>query len=322
VTAAGTGAGQGGASRGIGLALLAFAMFSIVDLVLKVLAAHHPLFQLIFIHTAFSLVPILLVAARTGGGLRANLSTRKPGWHALRAACGTISGLCVFYAFKVMPMADVYALVFTAPLFITALSVPMLGEKVGWRRWSAVAVGFAGILLVLRPGAGLVSPAALAALASAFFYSLGMLIARRMRGTESSVSFGFYSCCAGLTVNALIIGDGWQPMPWEHVAMLAFSGTIGATALICLLTAFRRTDAAVIAPLQYSQMLWGVLYGWLVFGTLPGGMLALGAGIVIASGLYILHRETRVGAAAAGTPPSVPTIAGQAPVPLATEKGR
>jgi len=287
---------EGHHGRGIAMAALAFGMFSVVDLVLKHLSREHAIFPLLVVHSGFSLLVITAFAARTGDGLVANLRTRKPGWHFLRAFCGTASGICIFTAFAAMPMADVYALAFAAPLFITALSVPMLGEKVGWRRWTAVAVGFAGILVMLRPGAGLINPAALAAVGSAFFYSLSMLIAKRMRGTETSVSFAFYSSCWGILVNGTLAAATWKPMAAGEVALLAFSGTTGGVALLVLLTAFRAAPAAVIAPFQYSQILWGVLYGWLFFGTLPSGLLLLGAGIVITSGLYILHRETRVGA--------------------------
>lgn len=286
---------------GILLAFLAFAGYSIMDVTVKMLVKHYSVPQVIVLNSLFAFGPILIYAA-ISGGLYRNLRTRRPTMHLARAGCGLCSGFLGFYAYSQMPIADVYALAFTAPLFITALAVPILKEPVGWRRWSAVAVGFAGVMVMLRPGTGLLNPAAFAALGGAFFYSIGMLITRRMRGTESSVSFAFYSTFASVSVyGAMLPWLGKMPS-LDHLGLSALGGTVCGIAFVCLLTAFRKVPAAVAAPFQYTQIVWGVLYGYVFFGDRPDPMLFVGVAIVIASGLYILYRETLLGRQVAAQP--------------------
>lgn len=284
---------------GILLAAGAFALFSVLDVIVKLLAAGYAIPQVIFLNSAFALIPILGYAALRGG-LVNNLRTRRIRMHMLRAAMGVSSGFCTLYAFSRMPIADVYALAFSAPLWITLLSVPILKERVGWRRWTAVGIGFLGILIILRPGAGMSDLAAFAALGGALFYSLGMLISRFMRGTESSVSFAAYSSTAAMLVMAPMLPFVWQTPTPVHLAMSAIGGLLGGTALICLLTAFRLAPASLVAPFQYTQLVWGVIYGYAVFGHVPDPWLFLGGGIVICSGLFILYRETVLGRQVAG----------------------
>ncbi|MFC7333740.1 DMT family transporter [Rhodocista pekingensis] len=279
-------------ARGIVMAVTAFALFSGLDVIVKLLTARYALPQIIFLNAVFSLGPVLAYAAVRGGVL-ASLRTRRLRLHGLRALCGVCSGFCTFFAYSRMPIADVYALAFAAPMIMTALSVPVLKEQVGWRRWTAVAVGFGGVLLMLRPGRGMVDVGALAALAGAFFYSSGMIISRLMRGTETSVSFAFYSAAAAMAATAGMLPFFWQTPTLADLGLSALGGTLGGTALVILLTAFRQAPTAVVAPFQYTQLLWGVFYGWVFFGHLPDAWLFLGGGIVIGSGLYILHRETR-----------------------------
>ncbi len=279
---------------GILLAAGAFSLFSVLDVIVKLLTAGYAIPQVIFLNACFSLIPILGYAAARGGIVN-NLRTRRVGLHALRAAMGVSSGFCTLFAFSRMPIADVYTLAFSAPLWITALSVPILKEKVGWRRWTAVGIGFVGILIILRPGAGIMDPAAFAALGGAFFYSMGMLISRFMRGTESSVSFAAFSSFAAILVTAPMLPMVWQTPTLLHLGMSVVGGLIGGTALVCLLTAFRAAPAAVVAPFQYTQLIWGVLFGYLVFGTVPDPVMIAGGGIVIGSGLFILYRETVLG---------------------------
>lgn len=286
---------------GILLAFLAFAGYSIMDVTVKMLVKHYSVPQVIVFNNLFAFGPILTYAI-ISGGLWRNLRTRRPGMHLARACCGLCSGFLGFYAYSKMPIADVYALAFTAPLFITALAVPVLKEPVGWRRWTAVGVGFLGVMVMLRPGSGLLNPAAFAALGGAFFYSIGMLITRLMRGTESSVSFAFYSSLCGLLVYGSMLPWLGQMPTLPHLGLSALGGTFCGIAFVCLLTAFRKVPAAVAAPFQYTQIIWGVLYGYIFFGDRPDGMLFVGVAIVIASGLYILYRETLLGRQVAAQP--------------------
>lgn len=279
---------------GIALAFIAFALYSVMDVTVKLLTAKYAVPQVIALNSLFALGPILAYAALFGG-LFNNLRTRRPIYQLARAFCGVCSSFLGFWAYSRMPIADVYALAFTAPLFITALAVPILKEPVGWRRWSAVGVGFLGVLVMLRPGSGLINAASFAVLGGAFFYSVGMLVTRFARNTESGVSFAFYSTLASLTVfGAMTPWLGRMPT-WPDLGLSALGGTVCGIAFVCLLTAFRKVPAAVAAPFQYTQIIWGVLYGYLFFGDLPDSMLFVGVAIVIASGLYILYRETVLG---------------------------
>ncbi|MFV3131186.1 DMT family transporter [Niveispirillum sp. KHB5.9] len=279
---------------GIALAFVAFALYSGMDVTIKLLTKNYAVPQIIALNSLFALGPILAYAALFGG-LYNNLRTRRPIYHVIRATCGLFSSFFAFWAYSRMPIADAYALAFTAPLFITALAVPILKEPVGWRRWSAIGVGFIGVLIMLRPGSGLINTGSLAVLAGALFYSVGMLVTRRARNTETSVSFAFYATLASGTVFGAM--TPWLGrMPTLHdLGLSAIGGTLCGVAFVCLLTSFRKVPAAVAAPFQYSQIIWGVLFGWLVFGDVPDRTLFIGLAIVISSGLYILYRETVLG---------------------------
>lgn len=287
---------------GILMAVLAFALYSVTDATVKQLSARMSVPQIIVGNGLFSLVPIVGYAVWSGG-LRL-LRPHRPLLHLARASCGLVSGFLAYFAYSRMPIADAYALSFTAPLFITALSVPLLGEKVGWRRWTAVGVGFMGVMVMLRPGSGTLDLAALGVLAGAFLYSLGMMITRLARATDSAVSFAFSTTTFGLlTWGATLPWWGVPPTAGDLV-LHALGGTCVGIAIVLLLSGFRLAPAAVVAPFQYTQIIWGVAIGWLLFGDRPTAPMLLGAGIVIGSGLFILYRETVLGRQkAAVTPP-------------------
>lgn len=277
--------------RGIALIVTAFALFSVVDSLMKHLTGTYPLVQAMFFNACFSLIPIVGFALARGGPRM--LATKRPGVQLVRGLTGSAAGLGAFFAFQRMPMADVYAILFSSPLIITALAGPLLGERVGPRCWAAVLVGFAGVLFMLRPTEAVVNVGALGALVSAVCFALSALIVRRLGTAETAPSWPFYG---NLLTVALLAP--WQSTVWvtprlADLPLMAATGLIGGTALLCLLSAFRMAPGAVVAPFQYTQMLWGVLYGAVIFGDAPDPSLALGAGIVIASGLYVLRAESR-----------------------------
>jgi len=277
------------AALGIGLALLAFALFSSMDATIKWLSAGYPVHQMLFFNAAFGLLPVALMTWR-GGGLGA-LRTRRPGLHLLRGCCGMIAALCAFTAYSLMPLADAYAFIFATPLLITALSVPLLGETVRWRRWSAVVAGFAGVLIMLQPGSGSFDLAAGAALLAASASALSVILVRKLSASETTASIAFYANAVVVVVMGCLLPLGFVPPTLADLALMALAGLAGGVALMFLIAGYRRAQAAVVAPFQYSQMLWGVLLGWLLWGDLPSTAIALGASIVVASGLYILYRE-------------------------------
>lgn len=289
---------------GIGSMCVASALFVIMDSIVKHLAGlGYPTVQLVFCRSLFALVPVL-VMLRSAGGF-ALLRTRRPGGHLVRSMMGMGSLLLFFYAYGAMPLADVIAVGFSAPLFMTALSVPFLGEKVGIYRWSAVLVGFAGVLVMVRPGVGITDMAALAPLAAAVFYAFAMIAIRRIADTERSLTIVFYfSGFAALVSGAILPFDYLAPRSWEDAALLVLVGLLGGTAQYFLTQAFRLAPMSVVAPFDYGSMIWAVLLGYALFGEVPAWHVMAGAVVVIASGLFILYRETRLSRArlAAQTP--------------------
>jgi drug/metabolite transporter (DMT)-like permease len=281
------------AASGIGLGALAFGLFSIMDALIKWLSATYPVPQLVVFNALFALVPITLLIARRGGLLE--LRTERLGLHLLRGALGMLGSFLAFYAYSRLPLADAYAIIFATPLLITALSVPILGEAVGWRRWSAVLVGFVGILVMLRPGVAPIAGGSLAALGAACASACAILLVRKLSVTETTTSIAFYSSLTVLVLVGALFGHTFVVPGLVDLALMAASGLIGGSALLILIAAYRRSPAALVAPFQYSQMLWAVVLGALFWGDLPAAAMLLGASIVAASGLFIVYRETALG---------------------------
>jgi drug/metabolite transporter (DMT)-like permease len=280
-------------SAGIGLGALAFALFTLMDTTVKWLSAGYPVHQLLFSNALFALLPVMAVSARRGG--LARLRTRRLGMHLLRGLTGMASGFLAFYAFSRLPLADAYSIIFATPLLITALSVPLLGEQVGWRRWSAVGVGFVGVLIMLQPGLAPIGIGSLAALGAACGSALSILLVRKLSATESTASIALYSNLTVVAGMAALLPFDLVVPSLPDLALMAASGLIGGTALLVLIAAYRCAPAALVAPFQYSQMLWAILLGFAIWGDLPEPAKLLGAAVVVVSGLFILYRETTLG---------------------------
>jgi drug/metabolite transporter (DMT)-like permease len=213
----------------------------------------------------------------------------------LRGLLGMGGGFCAFFAYSRVPLADAYSMIFATPLLITALSVPILGEHVGWRRWSAVAVGFVGVLIMLRPGVAHIGIGSLSALAAACFSACAILLVRKLSATESTASIALYSNLTVVLVMATLLPAGGILPSTGDALLMAAAGLVGGTALLVLIAAYRRVPAALVAPFQYTQMLWAILLGFLIWGDLPDPAKLFGAVIVAASGLFVVYRETALG---------------------------
>jgi drug/metabolite transporter (DMT)-like permease len=198
------------------------------------------------------------------------------------------------YAVQALSLADAYAIFLSAPLIVTALSVPFLGERVGWRRWAAICVGMAGVIAMLRPtAAGLLTIGALGALISAICYAFNAIMLRVLARTETAVAVVFWQFVLLSAFSTAIVYAFWDwvPVRLEHVGWLALLGLTGAIAARLMTEAFRSAPPSVIAPFEYTALLWGVAIDWAFWNTLPGASVYFGGGIVIASGLYIIWRE-------------------------------
>lgn len=275
---------------GIGCFVLATFGFGVMDAGIKYLTADYDTWQIMFFRALFSLVPIGFLVARSGG--LATLRTHSILSHAGRSLMGVVAAFGFFYSYAHMPLADVYALSFAAPLFMTALSVPILKEKVGWRRWAAVLVGFCGVLVMLRPGQGMLTLMALMPLGAAAFYALSMLFVRVLARTESNGAITFYFVTTMAVVSAFFMVPVWKTPDLPGFLLLAFVGIVGGGAQILFTNAFRLAPPSLLAPFEYVAMIWAVGFGFLLFGDVPDTAIWIGCAIVAASGLYIVHRET------------------------------
>lgn len=285
-----------GNAKGALLALLAFAIFATHDVVVKVVGGLYTPFQVVFFSVLFSfpLATVMLMRDAKPG----TLLPAHPWWMALRTGAAVISGVCAFYAFSVLPLAQTYAILFAAPLLITVLAIPLLGEVVRLRRWLAVIVGLAGVLVVLRPGQTEMSLGHLAALTSAICGALGSIIVRKIGPDERSVVMMLYPMMANFVLMACALPFVYQPMPIEHLGMIGIIAAFSWIANLLVISAYQQGEAAIIAPMQYSQIIWATIFGLAFFGETLDRSTILGAGIIIASGVYIVLRESRAGTSA------------------------
>lgn len=282
---------------GMMLGAVAFALMTSSDVIFKLMAENHPAHQILLVNGCFALIPVLSWAMMTGGLSR--LRTTHPVQHFVRGSVSVLSAFAAIYAYSRLPLTDFYAIVFAGPLIVTALSAFWLGEKVDRMRWMAIAAGFAGILIVTNPfGDGAHNAAGtagrIAAFVSIFCYSLSVIMIRRMRLGESSLAFTFYGYLASTVIGGtLFLLNGGPALHGGDIAHLALSGTLAGIATICLLTAYHRTPVALVAPFQYTQIIWGALAGYMLWGYIPGGHLIAGAAVVAACGLFIIYQEMR-----------------------------
>ncbi len=280
-----------GSFKGIGFMCLGVFCLAIGDAIAKWLGEVHSPLQIIFFRTLVSL-PLIAALAHFGGGLR-KLRTRRPGVHLLRGLIYTGTMVCFVLGLTLLPLAEATAIAFVAPLFVTLLSVPLLGERIEKPVLAASLVGFAGVLIVVRPGGEAFHPGALALIGAAVFYALMMITARRWGGSEHLWAMVFYMTLVPFVITALALPWVWQtPQPWHWLGFLG-SGLfgVGATAFITL--AFRHAPAAIAAPFDYTAMLWAVLLGWWFWGEMPDPWVFVGSVLIIGSGLAIAYREGR-----------------------------
>jgi drug/metabolite transporter (DMT)-like permease len=211
----------------------------------------------------------------------------------LRTATNLGAAFTFFTGLRFLPLADAFAIAFAAPLFITALSAPMLGERVGPRRWAAVIVGFLGVLVVAQPSSGSFRPEALWPLAAAFFHAVGMLLGRRMTRHMTTSAIMFWPSVGTVLVTMLLMPAQWRTPSLPDATLFCFMGLIGTLGMALITQGYRYAPAAVVAPFDYSTLLWASLFGWILWRDAPGPNVLVGAVILIGSGLYILYRETK-----------------------------
>jgi S-adenosylmethionine uptake transporter len=275
--------------RGAVLSLIAFALYATHDVVVKFLGSDYSPIQIIFFGGLFSfpMLTILMMGDKTDGHLR----PRHPWWLMARALSGVATAVAGFYAFTVLPMAQTYAILFAGPLLITLLAIPMLGEKVGLRRGLAVVVGLIGVLIVLRPGGAPLGLGHLAAMSAAVTGAMASIIVRKIGGEERPVVMQLYPMLVSVAAMGCALPWVYKPMPIEHLGLLLVFSLLGFIATAVIIAAYRAGEAVIVAPMQYSQIIWAVIFGALFFNETPDGWTGVGSAVIIASGIYIVLRE-------------------------------
>ncbi|WP_085901696.1 DMT family transporter [Kiloniella majae] len=281
---------------GIILAILMVFCTSVMDGIAKWLTASYSIISVILIRNLFSLPLAITLVAKTGG--LATLKSDRPLLLLARSSLIIFAAGSFYAALPFMPLAEVFAIAFVAPLFTTVLSVIFLKEKVGFHRWAVVFIGFGGVLVILQPGTDTFQPAAILPVIAAFVYALLMIMTRKLRHHCSSSGMTFWGTVTTVCLASTSLVLPWEAFSWTlpsntDLLMLMGMAAVATTAHFLTGQAYRYAPAAVIAPFDYTMLIWGLIFGWIFWDEIPEAHVMLGASIIIASGLYIIYRESR-----------------------------
>lgn len=277
--------------KGILLALSAFAVFSLHDVIVKLLAAYS-VFQVAFFAMLFGYVPFSI--ARIFDGREITLRPVHPKLILLRSVLVTTSLCCAFLGFSLLPMVQVYVLIFMTPLIISVLAIPVLGEKIHVFRWLTIVLGLIGIVIVLRPAPDNLQLGHLFALIAAFASAGAAIISRKIGHIENAATMMLAPMIMNILVSGSLLYFVYQPMPLGDLALMFLIGVMALLGHLLLLSAYRSAPASLVAPMQYSQLIWALIYGYFFFDETIDGLILLGSAITICSGLLMVWRETRV----------------------------
>lgn len=278
-------------AAGIVMMCAGVACLSANDALAKYLVAAYSPLQILFLRNIIALpFAIVLTVVMSGRGA---LRSPRPAAHFLRGFLWIVATVLFFTSFIHLDLAEATALIFVAPLFITAISAVFLREQVGRRRWLAVLVGFIGVLIVIRPGTAAFQPAALLPVLTAFVYALLMLSARWVDQRESVWTMLLYLTGASAFLSAFIVPFVWQPVRLEDLWLFAAIALFGTAGMTMMTQAFRLAPAAIVAPLDYSGLVWATTFGWLIWNEVPDRSAFLGAAVIVVSGIYIIWRERK-----------------------------
>ncbi|TCS64066.1 DMT family transporter [Varunaivibrio sulfuroxidans] len=276
-------------ARAILAITLAIFMFSLSDAASKALVGHYSVVQIIFLRATLSIILIGVWVLRSGGPRR--LATKRPMMHVLRVIIG-VSEVSLFYlALRTVPLADATAVYYAAPLISTALSVPFLGERVGPRRWAAIGLGFAGMILIAHPGSGAISPGIILVLFAVVLYALAMILNRLLSRTENTLSLVFYMLLGDIVVMGTLLPGYWTPPSVRDLAWMMGLGIITTGAHFSLVYAYSRAPVAVVSPFDYTALFWATVFGYVFWGDIPTLGVWIGALLVVAAGVYVVYRE-------------------------------
>jgi len=280
-------------AKGAVLSLIAFGVYATQDVFIKTLGATYSPIQIVFFSVllSFPLATIHLMRDRAPS----TLVPMHPWWIGFRTVAAVITSFSAYYAFSNLPLAQTYAILFATPLIITVLSIPMLGERVRLPRWLAVIVGLIGVVVVLRPGDADLTLGHAAALLAAVTGAFASIVLRKIGAEERPVVVMLYPMVANFVVMGAMLPFVYVPMPIEHLGYLAVISVFVWVGGRVIIAAYRTGEAAIVAPMQYSQILWATVYGFVFFNESLDLYTGIGAAIIIASGLFIVFRESRGG---------------------------
>jgi drug/metabolite transporter (DMT)-like permease len=273
---------------GIALMLLGIFFFALNDALGKFLIASYSLGQLLLVRSASAL--ILLAPFIWRDGWRPFREAPRPVVQWLRPVFSTLELGCFYWALAYMPLADVMTYYLAAPIYVTAVSPFLLGEKVGWRRWSAVLAGFIGVMIALNPSARSLTPASFVALIGSFSFAILMISTRLVRGTSDIVLVT--TQMAGALIAGLVLAPfTWVPLSWPALGLLAVLGVIATVSHLCVNRSLKLAPASVVVPYQYTTIVWAIIFGFFFFGDIPRPAVLVGAAVIIVAGIYIFVRE-------------------------------
>lgn len=273
---------------GIAFMVIGMAVLNSMDAISKLLTVDYSGIQVAWARYTFHLLPLALVAGPRG--VRHMWRSIDPRSQMLRSASLAASAVLIILAFGLMPLADAIAVAFIAPLLIVALSARFLGEHVGPHRWIAVCVGFAGMLVLVWPSGNVFETGTLLALASAVFWAIGMMLTRHVRRDDPWTTL-FHTALWGTLLLSVAVPFFWREPSWDAWGLMLAMGLLGGVAHTLIILAFRTASASLLAPYNYTLLVWATLYGWLLFDDLPTLRVSIGAVIIVAAGLYAWHRE-------------------------------
>jgi drug/metabolite transporter (DMT)-like permease len=276
---------------GIVLMLGALFLFVMMDSAIKASVQGLPVIQVLWARFLFHM--IVVAAALAAIGRRLPPRTGAPKLQVVRSLCLAAANLFFTAALVHVPLAECVAIGFVSPLIVTLLAARMLKERVGWQRWTGILLGFAGVLVIIRPGAGVTHPAALFVLLTAVVFAVYSVLTRRLAGVDDAFTTIFHTGVAATVVTTLIVPFFWVWPTLGQWALLLVLGALGGIGHFLLILAYQRAQASVLAPFAYTQIIWATLAGWLLFGELPDAVALIGALIVSAGGLFVLWTETR-----------------------------
>ncbi|MGD9478479.1 DMT family transporter [Shinella sp. G-2] len=284
----------GSARLGVLLMLLGMVMFSLNDVLGKWLMATYSVGQLMLIRSIAALVVLAPFFWRVGW--RRLIEVERPKLHLLRSALFAFEASGFYFAVAYMPLADAMTYWLAAPIYVAALSPLMLGEKVGWRRWTAIVVGFVGVLIALEPSKDSFTLPALIALAGSLAFGIAMVLGRSLRATPDTTLVFWQIAGAAVFSGIWCLADpaGWAPVSSVDFGLLSLLGIVAMSAHMLVNRSLKLADAATVVPLQYTLLLWALVFGWIFFADAPRPAMLVGAGFIVASGLFIFFREQQL----------------------------